>query len=209
MGLNKFTGNNRGIKNKQLREIYVRGTERIITYAAPVWYKCTNNLLKRLKSTQRKPLLSITKAYKTVSNNALNVLANLPPVHLKIEKEIEINNFEAEAVAITKALEYITLQNNSASYQILTDSLSTLQGISNPDNLNPYIYQIKETIRKVNKNHKIILTFIKGHSGNIGNEYADDLAKKAIRYGEEIDLPISKKFINNGLEHVTHDAKLS
>ncbi|XP_070379825.1 uncharacterized protein [Dermacentor albipictus] len=109
------------------------------------------------------------------------------------------NNFEAEAVAIKKALEYITLQNNSASYQILTDSLSTLQGISNPDNLNPYIYQIKEIIRKVNKNHKILLTFIKGHSGNIGNEYADDLAKKAIRYGEEIDLPISKKFINSQL----------
>lgn len=58
--------------------------------------------------------------------------------------------------------------------------MSTLQGITNPDNLNPYIQKIKEKIAEENKDHKIILTFIKGQSGNMGNEYAVDLAKKAI-----------------------------
>nr|XP_054920821.1 uncharacterized protein LOC129381742 [Dermacentor andersoni] len=165
--LNRFTGKNRGIKGKQMREIYKRGIERIITYASPIWYRNTTTIVKKLTSIQRKPLLALTKAYKTVANTALNVLANIPPVNLRIEKEIEI--------------------------------LSTLQGITNPDNLNPYIQKIKEMFGEVNKDHKIILTFIKGHSGNMGNEYADDLAKKAIRCGEKIDLPISKKFISSQL----------
>lgn len=287
INLNKFTGNNRGIKNKQLREIYIRGTERIITYAAPVWYKNIVTIGKRLKSIQRKPLLSITKAYKTVSNNALNVLANLPPVHLRIEKEIEMhniinhekeflwkdkvfnsnnitnridkwqvhpakklrftfnkevsegteyniftdgsyneagggsafvviksqkiietkqyslpnysNNFEAEAMAITKALEYITSQHNTNTYQILTDSLSVLQGINNAESLNPYIFKIKELLHRLTITNRVILTYVKGHSGNIGNEIADELAKKAIKYGEIINLPCSKNFINKEL----------
>lgn len=286
--LNRFTGKNRGIKGKQMRDIYKRGIERIITYAAPIWYRNISLVVKKLRSIQRKPLLAITKAYKTVANSALNVLANIPPVNLRIEKEIEMfdilhrdkpfiwnnevftkdkiisivdkwkihpankvkysfsteidktityniftdgscdtmnpgaafivfkkfseiittrqyalpqhnNNFDAEAIAITKALEYVAQQHNKNSYQIITDSLSTLQGINNPDNLNPYIQKIKEKIAEVNKDHKIILAFIKGHSGNMGNEYADDLAKKAIRFGEKIELPISKKFISSQL----------
>lgn len=126
VNLNKFTGKNRGIKNKQLREIYIRGTERIITYAAPVWYRNITTILKRLKSIQRKPLLSITKAYKTVANNALNVLANVPPVHLRIEKEIELHTI----IIMEKSLfEKIRYSIQIISPKRLTNGKFNLQAI--------------------------------------------------------------------------------
>lgn len=107
------------------------------------------------------------------------------------------NNFEAEAIAITKAIEYITFQQNEGSYQVLTDSLSVLLGVNNPENLNPYICRIKVLLKQATLKSEITLTYVKGHSGNIGNDIADESAKKAIGYGEEINLPISKKLKKN------------
>lgn len=87
--LGMFTGVNWGIKGTQFRDIYIRGIERAITYAAPVWWKNTNNshLARKVQSVQRTPLLKITKAYRTVSNNNLNILANIMPIALTLDKE--------------------------------------------------------------------------------------------------------------------------
>lgn len=285
--LSKFTGTRKAITPKQLTAIYTRGIERMIVYASPVWYSKKIIITKKLKSIQRLPLILLTKAFKTTSNYTLNILSNIPPVSLTIEKEIEVfqifsqgknftwkntaytenqisskydlwefhpathvsfrftdqetnanvkiytdgskndenvgaalvaynktgqiintqmyklppysSSFEGEAIALTKAIEYIKTCGYNNTYQILTDSLSCLQGLQNLKNNNPLIVDIKKRLSEIPA-EVITLTFIKGHSGNKGNDMADTLAKEASTVGEQISLPITKTFIKSQLK---------
>jgi len=58
-----------------------------IDYASEIWIKGvrTAKARKVLGSAQRRPLLSITKAYRTASTDALQVVAGRPPLDLEIE----------------------------------------------------------------------------------------------------------------------------
>lgn len=88
----KFSGNTWGLSPKQLREIYIRGIERMITYGSPVWTTKTGKSIqeRKLKSIQRIPLLKISKAFRTVSNQVLNIVTNIIPIAQTIEKENEL-----------------------------------------------------------------------------------------------------------------------
>lgn len=85
-----FSGLKWGIKPKQFRDIYIKSIERSIVYAAPVFWKNMKNshLLRKLISVQRIPMIRITKAYRTVSNNCLNVLTNIKPIDITLDKEV-------------------------------------------------------------------------------------------------------------------------
>lgn len=54
-------------------------------------------------------------------------------------------------------------------------------------------------LNKIAKQVKITLTYIKGHSRNVGNEIANEIAKKAAKYGKKINWPISLQFIKKQL----------
>ncbi|XP_077485825.1 uncharacterized protein LOC144096845 [Amblyomma americanum] len=244
--LGRFTGHSWGMSPKHLRDIYIRAFERIILYASPICGP-TSHLLRKLTSIQRTPLLKITKAFRTTPNTALPILANIPPIHLTIEKEnalfsilhdntpftfsnhtfraheiaiktdlrllhptdrialkhsnepantsdlyiytdgsqstsgtgaafVVINNyqqtittkqiklhdytsnFEAEALAIEKALVYIAeTPPPRKTISILADSLSTLKGLGNPTNTNPAINNIKTVYRAASQHHPLTL----------------------------------------------------
>lgn len=291
--LSRFTGKQWGMTPNQLRDIYVRGTQRLILYASPVWYKPKSHILRKLKTIQRAPLLQITKAFRTTPNSALPILANVPPVHLTIEREnafhnilhrnapfthnnltfqkpniahkvdtwlthparkIAIqydsqqtkrtdfsvytdgsqtnsgcgaafvvldqsesiilsrqfklpehsNNFEAEAIAIIQALEHINSTAQNRSYRIFTDSLSCLNGLSNPDNPNPFINAIKTEFSKAIQTHDITFQHVKAHTGIRGNEQADQLAKEAIVEGTSTPTPVTTHFIKSQLRQKMH-----
>jgi len=57
-----------------------------ITYAAEIWQKSlsTKKAIKKLGSSQRRPLLSITNAYKTTSTDALHIISGVLPLDLEI-----------------------------------------------------------------------------------------------------------------------------
>lgn len=283
----KFTGVNWGMKPHHLRKLYIRGFERMILYAAPVWYNGKVREIRKLRAIQRIPLIKICKAFSTVSNKTLNIMCNVPPVHLTIEKEntmyrilrgkedfewenetydrtriackVDIShthpadrkvinfcssiqnskyyvytdgskeekntgaafvifdkggnlivykmyklpeyssNFEAEAAAITEALKYLGDMEERGPFQIITDCLSILKGLNNMANVNPFICAIKNQVGLLEKSHDITFTFVRGHSGEWGNECADELAKKAAKTGASIDMPITKAFIKQQL----------
>lgn len=90
--LAKFSGLNWGISPNQFRSIYIRAIERIITYAAPIWYKSTNHShqQRKLKSIQRIPLLKICQGFRTINNHSLNILCNVKPIKYTLEKETEM-----------------------------------------------------------------------------------------------------------------------
>lgn len=289
--LGMFSGVNWGIKGTQFRDIYIRGIERAITYAAPVWWKNTNNshLARKLQSVQRTPLLKITKAYRTVSNINLNILSNIMPIALTLDKEAasfhlfqrnsdhtilgttwetekiqklldpwdthpaektavsffkkapstaQLNIFtdgsvcnqtvgaafiildeseksnkkamyklekhatiyDAEMIAILKSLEYISTFKNSTTFNLFTDSLSTLQALANPHNNHPIIQLIKNTIKTIRTMHSINLMHVKGHTGVEGNELADKLANKARTHGEPVALPMGKNYVKKEIK---------
>lgn len=108
------------------------------------------------------------------------------------------SNFDAEVLAIQKAVEYIVCDREYNSYQLYTDSLSTLNALKNPCNSNPMIVKIKKliTINAVN----LKLSYVKGHSNTLGNDLADEQAKKASESGEYTFIPIKKSIISRELQ---------
>lgn len=85
--LNRTLTDDKSSKRELLRVVYKRGIERILTYAAPVWYTRKVTIFRKLQAIQRLPLLMTTKAFKTTSNLYLNIMAKIPPVYLTIEKK--------------------------------------------------------------------------------------------------------------------------
>lgn len=109
------------------------------------------------------------------------------------------SNYEAEVLAILKAIKHITSSQKQVKYQLFTDSLSALQALKNPNNSNPMICEIKNILDQ-SKELEIKLTYVKGHSGILGNTIADELAKEATKEGKETFIPISKTFISKQLQ---------
>lgn len=98
--------------------------------------------------------------------------------------------FTAELYAILKALQYTTcLKPNK--FLILTDSLSSVQAISQLQSRNPLIILIQHEITKLKHMHKEVTFFwIPGHVGITGNEKADKLAKEAVNKTPNSEIPI-------------------
>lgn len=119
MKLATFLGIKWGIKPKQFRDICIKSIERTIVYAAPVYWKPTTNtqLLRKITSLQRIPLIEIVKAYKTVRNKSLNMVAEIKPIELHWPKKWQHSIFSR-----TKRLhnwpETIQKKNNKTQHLI-------------------------------------------------------------------------------------------
>jgi len=86
-----------------------------VTYGASTGYPSINKkTIAKLESAQRRALLAVTGAYKTISTKALQVIAGAPPIHLVIEMRINIENGttkqEAEEICLQ---EWQNLWSNS------------------------------------------------------------------------------------------------
>lgn len=84
--------------------------------------------------------------------------------------------FSAEIIAIHNAL--LAIKTSKKKIAICTDSLSSLEAISNPHNNEYYPNQIRQIIIERQPNIKLI--WVPGHSGIHGNELADRTAKAAL-----------------------------
>lgn len=103
--------------------------------------------------------------------------------------------FQAELTAIAQAI-HLTNNKKHEQYVISTDSQSSIQAIANTNQRNKYVQNIQLTL--IGNKH-ITLNWIKGHSGQTGNELADSLAKQAT-FKDTVDL----NEIREPLAHVKH-----
>ncbi|XP_060864378.1 uncharacterized protein LOC132940688 [Metopolophium dirhodum] len=88
--------------------------------------------------------------------------------------------FTAEALAILMAIETI-LQEAHSNFIILSDSLSTIRSLQNPFNPGDIASKILNNLTLASGLGKnIVIMWIPGHSGIIGNEVADEHASTAI-----------------------------
>ena len=76
-----------GAPNVFLKLWYHAVSEKQLTYAAASWYTSpTCHLKRKLISIQRILLLQITRAYRSVSNQALSVISGILPIDLELER---------------------------------------------------------------------------------------------------------------------------
>jgi hypothetical protein len=103
-----FAKNKFGLNGKALETIYKGAVLPIISYACSVWISSVDKLktIKTLQSLQRQVALRITKAYRTVSNEALDVIANLTPIDLYLKKTA-INYFIKKGIVNNLTNEYL------------------------------------------------------------------------------------------------------
>ena len=79
-----------------------------------------------------------------------------------------------------KPTELWTLREGQRSAVIHTDSKITLDATANSKNHHNLVEQIRKGVRRLEKdNWTIHFTWVKAHNGKVGNELADQLAKKA------------------------------
>ena len=100
------------------------------------------------------------------------------PLQLMYRLADECSNNQAEQLAIVKALEKLRnfrhLQGLQQSAVVYTDSKITLDAIANPRNHQHLVQQIREEVRRLEKD-----SWVKAHNDNLGKEIADQPAKKA------------------------------
>lgn len=88
-GFVKLAKEHWGLNTRIIRTIYKGLVLPILCYAAAGWAEELNHHQhRRLKSAQRQSLLSITRAYRTTSNDALTVLAGEMPINILLKERI-------------------------------------------------------------------------------------------------------------------------
>lgn len=101
--------------------------------------------------------------------------------------------FQAEMAALHAAITHVKNQEQT-SVLILSDSLSALQALSSPNQRNPQIIKTQEILYDIQYSSNINFSWVRAHSGEVGNEEADRLAKEATSLSQidkSIPLPIS------------------
>ncbi|GFT37047.1 acetoacetyl-CoA synthetase [Trichonephila clavipes] len=108
----------------------------------------------------------------------------------------ECTVFVAELLFLNFYVKWITDQNSVISeYLICTDSLSSLDSLKCISSSNNTIVEIQKQLKSLrDKNISIDFAFVRGHTGVLGNERADWLAKAATKRKIDIDVNIPKSF---------------
>lgn len=78
----------------------------ILLYGAPIWHRVANTKKYggMMESTQRKMLLKITSAYRTVSYNAATVIAGVTPIKIQILERVRLHKRKNEGTEITEGI---------------------------------------------------------------------------------------------------------
>lgn len=112
------------------------------------------------------------------------------------------SSFQAEYIAIDKALNYIK-HNNIKDVNLFTDSRSTIEAIINPNQRNKDINKIQILLNNLkNTKFKLQIYWIKAHVGLTGNEEADILAKSATLGQQNIFIPYPKSSLKSSLQKI-------
>lgn len=117
-----MVGTNWGLRSELQKIFYQVVIEPTICYAAAAWgYPIIGRNKKSIKSLQRPFLLAITRSFRTTSNEALNVLAGITPINLKLEETAIKTKVTRLGISITDNNQFYdanTIENKINQYDI-------------------------------------------------------------------------------------------
>ena len=109
--------------------------------------------------------------------------------------------FQAETVAISAAAEkLLELGVRGKNIRFFVDSQSAILALEKFTTKNSLVKQAKQNLNKLGLLNKVLIQWIPGHEGHLGNEVADRLAKRGaneIFWGPEPGLPQTNTFFKN------------
>ncbi|KAL0808787.1 hypothetical protein ABMA28_012467 [Loxostege sticticalis] len=165
----------------------------------------------RLKNKWQDWLPVYTDASKTSDSDTVGSAVWIPKfqVLLTSRSPQESSVFTGEAVAILEAVTFILSHKLNKSI-IFTDSKSTLQAVSSnffrSKFIHPLVLEIKKQLFECSRHDiNVILIWIPGHSGILGNEQADLWAKQAVQSGS----PRKDIFVSDILPRASTDLAVS
>ena len=98
--------------------------------------------------------------------------------------------FTAELEAIRAAIKEI-INTRNRNFTIYSDSLSAIQAINNFNHQSPMIMEIQKDMVQCTNDHKnITLCWVPSHTGIVGNDKADEEAKRAAAGNEAGEYPL-------------------
>ncbi|KAH9516177.1 hypothetical protein DERF_006937 [Dermatophagoides farinae] len=100
-----------GLSFDVLRTIYLQAIEPMILYACPVWHKHGTNM-KRLLRIQRSFAIGMIRAYRTVSLEASLIIANIPPIHFKLDYLVKMFSLKNNSTAMDCSYEFPIAYDN-------------------------------------------------------------------------------------------------
>ena len=104
------------------------------------------------------------------------------------------SSFQAECIAMAKALDWISANPSGGKSLIITDSMSMWQALqsNNWKDDDYHLHQIKSKVRAVDS--KITLLWVPSHCNIEGNERADKLADQGTKEPQN-EVPLSEKIV--------------
>lgn len=82
-----------GLSGRVLKKLYLEVIDKIMEYGSEIWFLENSRIRLKIAQVQRIPLLSITKSYRTVSTDALCVIAGIPPAEITIMEKKRLYDF--------------------------------------------------------------------------------------------------------------------
>lgn len=120
-----------------------------------------------------------TDGSKTQSGSGAGVHSLDLNINFHISLGAHSSIFQCECVALTEAA--ITVRRlgiHDYGIRFLSDSLAVLKALDNKQTNNKLIFECHLALESISTSNRITLQWIKGHSGSLGNDAADELAKR-------------------------------
>ncbi|GFU71014.1 RNase H domain-containing protein [Trichonephila clavipes] len=195
LGLLRILKNTFGVKTDVLQLIYKQGIVPLMSYATRAWgHSLSKKINSRLGRTQRRFLLRVIKGYKTISYEAVFAIFGIPPIDLVILNNLDVReNYLSTSLGTLDEMIPVSLlphpscrkpiifdslrQGGTLNFLICTDSLSSLHCLLNVNSTEKLVVEVQSIMFYLDCD--IHFSYAEGHSGNLGNDRADQLAKEA------------------------------
>ncbi|XP_075974068.1 uncharacterized protein LOC142975223 [Anticarsia gemmatalis] len=148
-----------------------------------------------------------TDGSKTAFGTGAGVFSN--DLNIKISATLDKLNtiFQAECIGITKAAQAVAARDvRDFKIKIVSDSASMLQALQNNVITSALVLECHNALQAIARTNTVTLQWIKGHSNSMGNDAADELAKRGSNgtvLGPEPLLPIPQAQIKSWLNRNT------